>query len=188
MENKAKIIAYTRMICRAIRSGRQESDAGRREIETWKRELLELLEKTDTLLSRPDELEIDALRENTEEVQAFVEEKLEQSSCAMKTKMQIAVSVEEIFVNIANYAYKPHTGTAWIRADVSGDPAVLTLVFIDRGTPYNPLAKEDPDVTLSAEDRKIGGLGIYMTKVFMDEKDYAYQDGQNVLTLKKILR
>ena len=187
VENKARIIGYTRLICGAIGRGRLSCEEGRREIETWQRELLRLLDRTDTLLFRTDEIELEALRDYTEEVQAFVEERLASYACTPKTLMQIAVSVEEIYVNIANYAYKPNTGTAWIRADVSGDPAYLTLVFRDRGIPYNPLAREDPDVTLAAEDRKIGGLGIYMTKVFMDEESYAYEHGQNILTLKKKL-
>ena len=187
VENKARIIGYTRLILGAILRGRGACEEGRGEIEMWKRELLGLLEKTDTLLFRTDELELEALREYTEEVQAFVEERLASCACTPKTLMQIAVSVEEIYVNIANYAYKPGTGMARIRAEVSGDPPCLTLVFMDRGTPYNPLAREDPDVTLAAEDRKIGGLGIYMTKVFMDEESYAYVGGQNILTLKKNL-
>ena len=187
VENKARIIGYTRLIRGAILRGRRACEEGRSEIETWKQELLGLLEKTDTLSFRTDEIELEALREYTEEVQAFVEERLAPYACKPKTLMQIAVAVEEIYVNIANYAYKPGTGSARIRAEVSGDPACLTLVFMDCGTPYNPLAKEDPDVTLAAEDRKIGGLGIYMTKVFMDEESYAYEDGQNILTLKKIL-
>ena len=187
VEDKARIIAYTCLICRANKCGRQNCDEGRRELGAWEQELLGLLGKTDTLLFRTDELELEALRDYNEEVQAFVEERLVPYACTPKTLMQIAVSVEEIFVNIANYAYKPNTGMAWIRAEVSGDPACLTLVFRDRGIPYNPLAREDPDVTLAAEDRKIGGLGIYMTKVFMDEENYAYEDGQNILTLKKIL-
>ena len=185
VENKARIIGYTRLIRDAIRRGRQSCEEGRREIETWQRELLRLLDRTDTLLFRTDEIELEAMRDYTEEVQAFVEERLASCACTPKTLMQIAVSVEEIYVNIANYAYKPNTGMAWIRADVSGDPACLTLVFRDRGIPYNPLAREDPDVTPAAEDRKIGGLGIYMTKVFMDEESYVYENGQNILTLKK---
>ena len=127
------------------------------------------------------------MRDYTEEVQAFVEERLASCACTPKTLMQIAVSVEEIYVNIANYAYKPNTGMAWIRADVSGNPACLTLVFRDRGIPYNPLAREDPDVTLAAEDRKIGGLGIYMVKQAVDDIRYEYKYGQNILTIEKNL-
>ena len=133
------------------------------------------------------ELTIEASVDNLPQVLAFLEEMLEAAGCSMKVQMQIAVAAEEIFVNIAHYAYAPGTGPATVRAEIAGEPAVLTLTFIDRGVPYDPLAKEDPDVTLSAEEREIGGLGIFMTKQIMDDEAYAYRDGQNVLTLKKKL-
>ena len=101
--------------------------------------------------------------------------------------MQIGVAVEEIFVNIANYAYHPDKGNATVRVEVSGDPVCVTITFVDHGVPYDPLAKDDPDVTLSADDREIGGLGIFMTKRIMDDVAYEYKDGQNILTLKKNL-
>ena len=101
--------------------------------------------------------------------------------------MQIEVAVEEIFVNIAQYAYAPETGDATVFAEVSGDPAVLTLRFSDGGIPYDPLARQDPDIGLPAEERDIGGLGVFMTKQFMDELHYEYRDGRNVLTMKKTL-
>ncbi len=187
VENKARLVGYTRLIQQAIGQGESACGEAEKEIEVWKQELLELLERADTLLFRTDELEIEALRENLEEVQEFVDERLKACDCSPKTQMQISVSVEEIFINIANYAYEPNIGKAKIRAVVTGDPASLTLTFRDWGTPYDPLAREDPDVTLPAEDRNIGGLGIYMTKTFMDEESYTYRDGQNILTLKKIL-
>ena len=101
--------------------------------------------------------------------------------------MEIDVAAEEIFVNIANYAYAPKEGKASVRVQVSEDPAEVTISFADSGTPYNPLEKEDPDVTLSAEEREIGGLGIYMTKEFMDHVSYEYRDGKNILTMRKKL-
>ena len=101
--------------------------------------------------------------------------------------MQIELSVEEIFVNIANYAYTPEVGNALIRVDISGDPPTAEITFVDQGRQYDPLAKEDPDVTLPAKDRGIGGLGIFLTKKSMDEVSYAYRDGSNVLTMKKTL-
>ena len=101
--------------------------------------------------------------------------------------MQIELAVEEIFVNIANYAYAPEIGRATVRVSVSDDPLTVTITFIDCGVPYDPLKRSDPDVTLSAEEREIGGLGIFMTKKVMDEVAYEYKDGQNVLTLKKRL-
>ena len=123
--------------------------------------------------------------EKLPELLSFLEQQLEEAGCPMKTQMQISVAAEEIFVNIANYAYTPGKGIATVRLTISQDPAVATITFIDRGTPFDPLKKEDPDVTLSAEERAIGGLGIYMTKKTMDEVRYEYKDGQNRLTLVK---
>ncbi len=133
------------------------------------------------------ELELDALVENLTQVTAFVNNHLEAIDCPMKAQMQIELAVEEIFVNIANYAYAPEKGRATVRVEVMDDPVTVTITFIDRGVPYDPLAKEDPDVTLSAQERKIGGLGIFMTKKAMDDVSYEYKDGQNILTLIKNL-
>ncbi len=187
VEDKARIIGYTRLIRRSIRRNGLETESGRAEIEHWKAELLELLEKTDTLLFDPNELDIDAADENLDEVQAFVDERLENTGCSVKAQMQIAVVVEEVFINIAHYAYAPDTGRAKMRAEVSEEPRCLTITFADRGIPYNPLAKPDPDLSLPASEREIGGLGILMTKKFMDDVAYEYRDGQNILTLKKNL-
>ena len=134
-----------------------------------------------------DELTLDASTENLEKVLAFVDQRLEALECPPKTQMQIDIAVEEIFVNIVNYAYAPDTGTASIRfrADEAAGHAEIT--FIDRGVPYNPLAKPDPDVTLSAEERQIGGLGIFMAKKSMDDMQYEYRDGQNILTITKAI-
>lgn len=187
VENKARIIGYTRLIRRSIRRKGLESETGRAEIALWTEELLALLAQTDTLLFHANELELEAVTENLQEVQTFVEDHLEASGCSMKAQMQIGVAVEEIFVNIANYAYHPDKGNATVRVEVSGDPVCVTITFVDHGVPYDPLAKDDPDVTLSADDREIGGLGIFMTKRIMDDVAYEYKDGQNILTLKKNL-
>ena len=133
------------------------------------------------------ELVVDAQPENLPRVQSFVTQLLEEAACPMKTMMQIDVIVEEVFVNIAHYAYGTERGKAAVRAEISEKPPVVTITFADRGMPYDPLAREDPDVTLPAEQRQIGGLGIYMTKKMMDEVRYEYRDGQNILTLKKKL-
>ncbi len=132
-------------------------------------------------------LTLDAVVENLDEVLAMVDEQLEALDCPMKTKLQIDIAVEELFVNIAHYAYAPETGSATVKVDAAGSPPVVEVTFIDRGVPYDPLAKEDPDVTLPAEERPIGGLGIYMVKKSMDAVEYEYKDGQNILTLKKKL-
>ena len=187
VEDKARIIGYTRMIRRSIRRKGLETEKGRAEIALWKQELLELLDKTDTLLFSFNELEIDAEEAKLAEVQTFVEERLEAVDCPMKALMQINVAVEEIFVNIASYAYVPEKGKAKVRVEISDEPVSVTITFEDRGIPYDPVAREDPDITLPASQRAIGGLGIFMTKQIMDDVAYEYRDGQNILTLKKRL-
>ena len=133
------------------------------------------------------ELTIEASVDNLDEVLALVDAELEKMDCPMKTQLQIDVAVEEIFVNIAHYAYAPKTGSATVRVETARKPNTVTITFLDRGIPYDPLAKPDPDVTLSAAERQIGGLGIFMVKKSMDEMKYEYRDGQNVLTIQKIL-
>jgi len=127
---------------------------------------------------------IEAAVENLPEVIGFIERHLEEAQCGMKAQMQISLAAEEIFVNIANYAYNPGKGKAIVRVEVSSEPAVI-IPFMDNGKPYDPLAKEDPDITLSAEERAIGGLGIFLTKKTMDDVSYEYKNGQNILKLKK---
>lgn len=133
------------------------------------------------------ELDILATLDNLDEVLAFVDEELEKMGCPQRDMYQIDVCVEEIFSNIANYAYNPDTGPATIRVEVLDDPKEITLTFFDHGTPFDPLAKEDPDVTLEAEERRIGGLGVYIVKKSMDQIGYEYRDGQNILTIKKTI-
>ena len=134
-----------------------------------------------------NEIEIEALTENLQEVLDFVDAHLERVDCPMKAQMQIDIAVEEIYVNIAHYAYTPKNGKAKIRVETKTDPPAVEITFTDWGVPYNPLTKEDPDVTLSAEERAIGGLGIYMVKKSMDDMRYEYKDGQNILTIEKKL-
>ena len=118
-------------------------------------------------------------------VLAFLEQKLEEAGCPLKARTQIALAAEEVFVNIASYAYAPLSGTASVRIACPDDPKRAVLSFCDRGVPFDPLKAEDPDVTLPAEQREIGGLGIFMTKKTMDELYYEYRNGQNRLTLVK---
>ena len=135
------------------------------------------------------ELTLEAKTENLDKVLSFVDGHLEEQECPMKTQMQIDIAVEELFVNIAHYAYNPEVGPVTIRVEVQKEPLAVTITFIDHGVPYDPLAKEDPDITLSAEERQIGGLGIFMVKKSMDDIAYEYKDGQNILYIKKkILR
>lgn len=130
---------------------------------------------------------IEAKRENLDKVLAFVDEQLDAADCDMRTQMQLDIAVEEIFVNIASYAYAPEIGNVVIGMQVHAENRMAEITFADSGIPYNPLEREDPDITLSAEDREIGGLGIFMVKKTMDEMRYDYRNGQNVLTIMKKL-
>ncbi|MBQ3842031.1 MAG: ATP-binding protein [Ruminiclostridium sp.] len=132
-------------------------------------------------------LDIEARRENLDDVIGFIDALLEDSGCPMKTQLQTELAVEEIFINIASYAYEPDIGKAKISAGVSGEPPVMTMVFEDSGVPYDPLAKEDPDITLPAKERRVGGLGILLVKKNMDDVKYEYRDGKNILTLTKYI-
>ncbi|HAM68839.1 MAG TPA: ATP-binding protein [Ruminococcus sp.] len=133
------------------------------------------------------ELDITAVLENLDTVLQFVDTHLEQAECSPKIQMQIDLAVEEIFVNIANYAYHPETGPATVRVEVRPDGSAVTITFIDQGVPFDPLAKADPDVTLPSEQRKVGGLGVFLVKQNMDDIQYEYLNGSNILTLKKEL-
>lgn len=133
------------------------------------------------------ELVVPAQIEKLQEVLSFLEQALGEVDCPLKKQMQIAVAAEEVFVNIASYAYAPGTGIATVCIETADDPPVATITFSDSGIPFDPLNKADPDVTLPAEERKIGGLGIFIAKKTMDEVRYEYKDGQNLLTLIKKL-
>ena len=133
------------------------------------------------------ELTVEAAVENISAVAGFVEAELDAVDCPPKEKMQIGVAIDEIMANIAQYAYAPGTGPVTVRFGYEQASKTATLTFLDKGMPYNPLEKKDPDVTLSAEDRPIGGLGIFLVKKTMDSMDYAYKFGQNVLKIQKHL-
>lgn len=133
------------------------------------------------------QLTVEATLENLIPVQAFIEEELEARNCSMADMLQISIAVEEIYVNIAHYAYNPEVGHATVLCEIAEDPLQVTIQFLDNGKPFNPLAKEDADITLSADERDIGGLGIYMVKQTMDNVSYSHEEGKNILTLTKTL-
>ena len=133
------------------------------------------------------ELVIEAKKSNLDAVLSFIDEQLGEAECSKKTRMTIDVAVEELFVNISSYAYDPKIGTAVVQVSVHNVPLSVEITFIDNGKPYDPLVKPDPDVTLDAEHRQIGGLGIFMVKKSMDDVQYEYKDGRNILTIKKVL-
>ena len=131
-----------------------------------------------TVPAKPEQLEI---------VANFVSKELELLDCPAKAQMQISIAVEEIFVNIANYACHPSDGNATILLEIKEDPLRLIVTFMDQGVPYNPLDNPDPDITLSADERQIGGLGIFMVKKSMDAVEYKYENNQNIFTIIKNL-
>ena len=133
------------------------------------------------------ELTIEATLPHVATVTAWMDEALEAHGCAVKSQMQLDIAMDELFGNIANYAYAPGVGSVTVSLDFDSRPGFVVLTFTDSGVPYDPLAKADPDITLSAEDRPIGGLGIFMVKKTMDEMAYVYEDGQNKLTVVKAL-
>jgi anti-sigma regulatory factor (Ser/Thr protein kinase) len=131
-----------------------------------------------------NELTIDARVGNLNMVVRFIAERLEAAGCSMKQQAQMTIAAEEVFVNIALYAYGQKGGSATVRVSV-GDEAVVE--FEDGGRPYNPIEKKDPDITAGADKREIGGLGVFMVKKLMDSVEYRRDVEKNILTLRKKL-
>ena len=123
-----------------------------------------------------------------DDVLGFAEEALEQAGCNTKMIMQLTVALEEIFVNVANYAYPKGNGSVRISIEFDNENNSVLFRIADKGIPFDPLAKPDPDITLSAEERQIGGLGIFICKMAMDEISYERKNDENILTMKKILK
>lgn len=124
-------------------------------------------------------------------VNEAVEGLLVECSCPGKTIMQILVSVEEVFANVANYAYEPDgkKDRGYCKIDLKGETdghaGWVCIVVSDGGKPFDPLKRDAPDISLSADEREIGGLGIHMVRTIMDEISYEYKDSQNILTMVK---
>ena len=129
-------------------------------------------------------LTLKATTDRIGEVTAFVDEQLEALDCPMKAQMQIDLAIDELFSNISLYAYGDDVGEATIGIDFDAPTRTVVVTFTDSGVPYNPLAKADPDVTLSAEEREVGGLGIFLVKKTMDSMDYERRDGFNIVTIR----
>ena len=138
--------------------------------------------------SNMKEMTITATLDSIPAVTEFVDRKLEKIILPDKVIKQINIAIDELFSNIARYAYKPDVGPATVQVEVEEDPPAVVITFIDNGHPYDPLSFEDPDVSLSAEERNIGGLGIFMVRKLMDDVSYEYKDGKNVLRIKHLLK
>lgn len=130
-----------------------------------------------------NEINIEAKIENLDRVNSFLHDCIDVLGCSMRTVMQLEIAVEELFSNICFYAYGEEGGTVCVQIDVDG--TFVSITFIDGGRPYDPLKKEDPDITLGVEERPIGGLGIYMVKESMDNIVYEYKNEKNILTISK---
>lgn len=130
-------------------------------------------------------LRIPAEIDRMNEVLDFAGSLVDAHGATPQTRTQVRMAMEELYVNIAHYAYP--TGKGWAEIRGSVEDGVATFTLVDAGAPFDPLAKPDPDVTLSGEEREIGGLGIYMVKSMMDEVEYEYRDGCNRMTLRKRL-
>lgn len=115
----------------------------------------------------------------------FINRQLTETGCDEWFRIQIDIAIDEILSNIARFAYHQNTGSATVRFDTENDPRNIVLTFIDRGTPYDPLTAADPDISLPAKERSIGGLGLFMVRKIMDDISYSYRDGQNILTVRK---
>ena len=132
------------------------------------------------------EITIPAHPDRLYDVLAFVGEAMRGAGIDEINQNNINIAVEEIFINIANYAYLDVEGSVTVRLSVGSGQ--FTARFIDCGTRYDPLGKPDPDTALSAMERDIGGLGIFMVKKLMDQVEYRYEDGMNILTMQKSWR
>ena len=132
------------------------------------------------------EITVDAAVDQIKPVTDFVNQQLEELGCSTRIRIQIDVAIDEIFSNIARYAYSETQGTATVRFDVEREPLSIIITFCDHGEPYDPLSNEMPNtIGLPAKKRPIGGLGLFMVKKTMDAVSYSYEEGQNILKIRK---
>ena len=132
-------------------------------------------------------LTMKAEREIIPEVIDFIDRELDELGCSEKTKAQINIAIDELYGNIASYAYGEENGEVTVIIEGDSTPGAVSISFQDEGKPFNPLESREPDITLPARERKIGGLGIFMVKKSMDDVRYEYRDGKNILTIRKTL-
>ena len=131
------------------------------------------------------EMTIEAKTENLPVVTAWIEKALEEIDCPMKDQAQIDMAIDELLSNIAHYAYAPGTGEATVRFAFDADTRTVSITFLDSGIPFDPLSQAAPDINAPAQERAVGGLGIYLVKKTMDRVEYRYADGNNILTIQK---
>ena len=128
-----------------------------------------------------------AKTEALSDVLGFVEQMLDSFECPIKIQVALCVAIEEVFVNVAHYAYGEGEGNMSLGIGFDEESRAITFRMTDKGIPFDPLKKPDPDISLSADEREIGGLGIFIAKKTMDSISYSHENGENILTmLKKI--
>ncbi len=131
------------------------------------------------------ELTVKASLANIPVVTEFIDGLLEALDCPMKAQMQIDVAIDELFSNIARYAYPGSQGEATVGFVFDEAERVCSIVFTDSGLPFNPLEQQEPDVSLPADERQIGGLGIFLVRKTMNSIEYRRENGRNILTIRK---
>ena len=131
---------------------------------------------------------MEAIRENIPRITEFVDAELEQLDCSVKAQMAIDIALDEVLANITNYAYTPGTGKVEVSVGYDAQERTAVIAFRDSGIPFDPLQREEPDTTLSAEDREIGGLGIFLVRKLMDDVQYRRENDTNILTLRKKIK
>lgn len=133
------------------------------------------------------QIELQADLEGLKNVYELIDQVLEGTGCLKRDRDFLKIAADEIYSNIIYYAYPGRSGKAWISMEYEEKKRLITIRFKDRGIPYDPLKQPDPDTGLSAEERRVGGLGIYIVKKGMDQAAYEYKNGYNVLTVRKYL-
>lgn len=132
-----------------------------------------------------DKIVLESKIENIKKVIEFVNSKIENYNFNEKAKVEIEIAIDELFGNIAKYAYGEDSGSVEVQATVKENPLQVEITFIDSGIKYNPLEREMPDIDVNIHERKIGGLGIFITRKLMDDMKYEYKDGKNILTITR---
>ena len=135
-----------------------------------------------------NKLTVPAKIENLQKVMDFLDDQLNSVDYVLKARLQLELSIEEAYVNIVNYAYGSEEGEIIICCNVDENPLKVTMQLIDYGKPYNPLKSEYSDISQGTEEKKIGGLGIFLIKHNVDDISYKYLDGKNILTIQKKLK
>lgn len=164
VRDKARIVAYVRMMSRSIRHGLLNDPLRREEFEHWRGRLIALLDSVDELTFRINELTVPAQRTLLDEVMKFIGERTAPLSPSEKALNRLSVAAEEVFVNIADYAYPDGKGSIYVSVDTDPGSKEAAVTFRDSGRPFDPLGRPDPDVSLPLSERTPGGLGC-MTKL-----------------------